>query len=168
MDDGRTEQFEPYQPETSYDWDYEDQAPKGGAPKILWGRVVAILVVLLGAFFIGRATGGSDGVPQERVDELRAENDQLQDQLEAALAEQEDQQNNNASPPPDDATESPPPDPSESEIYVVKPGDTLRGIAEEKYGDASLDDIIADANGIDDPTQISVGQELIIPPKPEE
>jgi LysM repeat protein len=166
MDDGRTEPFEPYQPETSYDWDYADEPPKGGAPKILWGRVVAILVVLLAAFFLGRATGGSDGVPQSRFDELQEDNDQLQQELQAALAQQENQQNE--SPAPTDETESPPPDPSKSEIYVVKPGDTLRGIAEEKYGDASLDDIIADANGIDDPTQISVGQELIIPPKPDE
>jgi nucleoid-associated protein YgaU len=165
MDDGRTEQFEPYQPETSYDWDYEDEPPKGGGPKILWGRVVAILVVLLAAFFIGRATAGPDGVPEERLDELRAANERLEEQLQAALAQQEEQ---DESPPPDDATESPPPDPSESEIYVVKDGDTLRGIAQEKYGDASLDDIIAEANGIDDPRQISVGQELIIPPKPDE
>ena len=166
MDDGRTEPFEPYQPETSYDWDYEEEPAKGGAPKILWGRVVAILVVLLAAFFIGRATAGSDGVPQERVDELQATNERLEQELEAALAQQ---QNQNETPPPDDATESPPPDDQAgSEIYVVKPGETLRGIAEDKYGDASLDDVIADANGIDDPTQISVGQELIIPPKPED
>jgi nucleoid-associated protein YgaU len=166
MDDGRTEPFEPYQPETSYDWDYEDEPAKGGAPKILWGRVVAIFVVLLAAFFIGRATAGSDGVPQERVDELQEANDRLQQELDAALAQQENERNE--SPPPDDATESPPPDDGESKIYVVKEGDTLRGIAEKEYGDASLDDVIADANGIEDPTQISVGQELIIPPKPEE
>lgn len=167
MDDGRTEPFEPYQPETSYDWDYEEQPPKGGAPKILWGRVIAIFVVLLAAFFIGRATAGSGGVPQERVDRLEADNERLQQELEAALTQAENQQNE--TPPPTDETETPPPDePSDSEIYVVKPGDTLRGIAEDQYGDASLDDIIADANGIDDPTQISVGQELIIPPKPEE
>jgi nucleoid-associated protein YgaU len=166
MDDGRTEPFEPYQPETSYDWDYEEQPPKAGAPKILWGRVIAIFVVLLAAFFIGRATGGSGGVPQERVDRLEADNERLQQELEAALAQQDNQENQ--SPPPTDETESPPPEQTDSEIYVVKPGDTLRGIAEDQYGDASLDDIIADANGIDDPTQISVGQELIIPPEPEE
>lgn len=165
MDDGRTEPFEPYQPESSYDWDYEDEPPKGGGPKILWGRVVAILVVLLAAFFIGRATGGSDGVPPERLEELRETNAQLEQQLAEARAQQEDEQNQS---PPPDATESPPPEQTESEIYVVKPGDTLRGIAEDQYGDASLDDIIAEANGIDDPTQISVGQELIIPPEPEE
>ncbi|HEY7875760.1 MAG TPA: LysM domain-containing protein [Actinomycetota bacterium] len=167
MDDGRTEQFEPYQPETSYDWDYEDEPPKGGAPKILWGRVVAILAVLLLAFFLGRATAGSGGISQDRFDELQDENTQLEQQLNQALAQQ---QNDDAtqSPPPDDATESPAPDGNgDSEIYVVKPGDTLRGIAEKFYGDASLDDVIADANGIDDPTQISVGQELIIPPEPD-
>jgi nucleoid-associated protein YgaU len=166
VDDGRTEPFEPYQPETSYEWDYEEQPPKSGAPKILWGRVIAIFVVLLAAFFIGRATGGSDGVPQSQVDQLEEDNDRLRQELQAALAQQDDQ--NDTTPAPEDATESPPPDPSESEIYVVKPGDTLRGIAEDKYGDAGLADLIAEQNGIDDPTSISVGQELIIPPKPEE
>lgn len=165
MDDGRTEPFEPYQPETSYDWDYEEEPTKRGAPKILWGRVVAVFVVLLLAFLLGRATVGSDGVSQDRFEALQAENRQLEQALTAAQAEPADQ---TESPPPDDATESPPPDNAGSEIYVVKPNDTLRGIAEKFYGDASLDDIIADANGIDDPTQISVGQELIIPPEPEE
>jgi LysM domain len=167
MDDGRTEPFEPYQPETSYDWDYEEEPTKGSAPKILWGRIVAILVVLLLAFLLGRATAGSDGISQDRFDALQDENTRLEQQLNAALAE--NQPDDTTSPaPPDDQTESPPPEDSDSEIYVVRPGDTLRGIAEKFYDDASLDDVIADANGIDDPTQISVGQELIIPPKPEE
>src|ERR671914_436439 len=147
MDDGRTEPFEPYQPETSYEWDYEEEPPKSGAPKILWGRVIAILVVFLAAFFIGRATGGSDGGSQERFEDLQATNAQLEQQLENALAEQNGQQDQ--SPPPDDATETPPPDEGESTIYVVKPGDTLRGIAEDQYGDPALDDLIAERNGID-------------------
>ena len=167
MDDGRTEQFEPYQPETSYDWDYEEEPPKRGAPKILWGRVIAVFVVLLLAFFLGRATAGSGGVSQDRFDALQDENRQLELALNEAQADNNQPDGQTQSPPPDDATESPPPDNSDSEIYVVKTGDTLRGIAEKFYDDASLDDVIADANGIDDPTQISVGQELIIPPKPE-
>jgi hypothetical protein len=166
MDDGRTEPFEPYQPETSYDWDYEEEPPKPGAPKILWGRLVAILVVIVLAFLLGRATAGSDGVSQERYDALQEQRDQIQDALDAALEQRAEQAEE--SPPPSEDSESPPPDNSDSEIYVVQEGDTLRGIAEKFYDDASLDDVIADANGIDDPTQISVGQELIIPPKPEE
>jgi type II secretory pathway pseudopilin PulG len=168
MDDGRTEQFEPYQPETSYDWDYEDEPPKGGAPKILWGRVVAIVVVLLLAFLLGRATAGSDGVSQDRFDALQDQNAQLEQQLETALNQQDQQDQQTESPAPDEETdESPPPNEGDSVVYTVKPGDTLRGIAEKYYDDASLDDVIADANGIEDPTQISVGQDLIIPPKPE-
>ena len=167
MDDGRTEPFEPYQPETSYDWDYEEAPPKRGAPKILWGRVVAVFVVLILAFFLGRATaGGSDGVPQDRFNALEDENRLLEQQLQAARADQGQQ---TETPPPADngEEETPPPDNAGSEIYVVKPGDTLRGIAEKFYGDASLDDVIADANGIDDPMQLSAGQELIIPPEPD-
>ena len=53
------------------------------------------------------------------------------------------------------------------EIYVVRPGDTLQGIAAKFYEDPTLDDVIARANGIDDPTLIHAGLELRIPPRPD-
>jgi len=46
------------------------------------------------------------------------------------------------------------------EIYMVKPGDTLSGIASRF--DVSLE-LLAKSNLIADPSRISVGQELIIP-----
>jgi nucleoid-associated protein YgaU len=49
----------------------------------------------------------------------------------------------------------------------VQAGDTLTTIAEDFYKDASLADFIAEANSITDATQLSVGAEIIIPPKPE-
>ena len=48
-------------------------------------------------------------------------------------------------------------------IYTVKPGDTLTTIAERFYQDAERADLIAAANNIDDPSEIEIGQELIIP-----
>jgi len=51
-------------------------------------------------------------------------------------------------------------------IYKVKSGDTLSGIAQRFYGDGSLFDLIAAANGIADPNSIPVGQTLTIPDLP--
>jgi hypothetical protein len=169
MDDGRTEPFEPYQPETSYDWDYEEEPPRGGTPKILWGRIVAIFAVLVFGFLIGRLTGGGDeGVSQEKYAAATKRVNTLEQQLAAALASNDNPPpDDTASPPADDATPTPTPPQGKTRTYIVEPGDTLRGIAEHFYDDASLDDFIAEANGITDATQLSVGAELTIPPKPE-
>jgi LysM repeat protein len=50
--------------------------------------------------------------------------------------------------------------------YTVAAGDTLSAIAQRFYGDATLFPIIAQANGIADADQISVGQQLVIPDRP--
>lgn len=47
--------------------------------------------------------------------------------------------------------------------YVVRRGDTLSGIAGQKYGDPALWRPIAEENGIDDPLSIEPGQVLTIP-----
>ena len=49
---------------------------------------------------------------------------------------------------------------TKEEIYLVKPGDSLSGIA-ARY-DVSMD-LIAKTNLISDPSRINVGQELVIP-----
>jgi nucleoid-associated protein YgaU len=54
--------------------------------------------------------------------------------------------------------------PDVAKTYVVKPRDTLLGIAAELYEDASLWRVIAQANGIDDPRVLTPGQILAIPP----
>jgi LysM repeat protein len=46
------------------------------------------------------------------------------------------------------------------ERYVVQPGDSLSSIA-AKFG--TTQEALQEANGIEDPNSISVGQELIIP-----
>jgi LysM repeat protein len=53
--------------------------------------------------------------------------------------------------------------------HTVVAGETLSGIAQQFYGDASLFPLIAAANGITDPDHIEVGQVLTIPdlPKPQ-
>lgn len=47
--------------------------------------------------------------------------------------------------------------------YVVRPGDTLQSVAQGAYGDASLWYVIAQANGLDSPDAMRVGQTLNIP-----
>lgn len=48
-------------------------------------------------------------------------------------------------------------------VHLVQPGDTLGAIAQRYLGDAGKWRIIADANGIDDPRTLRVGQALTIP-----
>lgn len=162
-----TEPLDPYEPDESLGWDDEPAAED--KPRILWGRVAVLGGMLILAFLLGRATK-SAGVPEseltasrEQVQELRAENQALEEEL--------------ASIP--DATVVPDTGDTETETgdetsetgvagktYVVEAGDTLTTIAQKFYDDPSLDDYLAEVNGISDPTQLSVGQELIIPDDP--
>lgn len=174
-----TETFEPYRPDSSYDLEYDDEPQPGGPGRVLWGRVAILGAALLIAFLIGRATGGGDGVPQSDYDEVVADKEALQDDvadLEQRLITAEQQ----ATAPPataspgtaaggeDEEATDPEGETEGGETYVVEAGDTLASIAADQYGDASLDDFLAEANGITDPESLAVGQELVIPPKPEE
>ena len=47
--------------------------------------------------------------------------------------------------------------------YVVRPGDTLAGIAGKVYGDKSKYRRIQEANNLKDARSIKVGQALVIP-----
>lgn len=51
-------------------------------------------------------------------------------------------------------------------IYVIKPGDTLRSIAEKYYGQANKERTIADLNFIEKTSSIKVGEEIIVAVKP--
>ena len=178
MGDRMTETFEPYRPDSSYDLDYDDEPQPGGPGRVLWGRVAILGAALLIAFLIGRATGGGDGVPQSDYDEVVADNKALEDDV-ANLEQQLIAAEQEPTPPPataspgtaaggeDEATD-PEGETEGGETYVVQSGDTLASIAADHYGDASLDDFLAEANGITDPESLAVGQELVIPPKPEE
>ena len=54
--------------------------------------------------------------------------------------------------------------PDHTKRRVVKQGDTLSWIAGKEYGNPAAWRIIADANRIDDPMNLTPGQELLIPP----
>ena len=158
MDD-RTETFDPQQPE-SYEWDYEEAGDR--PPRVLWGRVLALIVFLALAFWLGRSSApeSSDTELTRVQGELQDAQDEIDD-LEQQLAAEDE----NASPQP--TAESTPVTTGEEQTYVVKQGDTLRGIAIKFYGDPALASLIMEANGIEDAQSLSVGAELTIPPEPE-
>lgn len=165
MDQYRTQPFEP-EPDPAYDdWgDYEDPRPK-----ILWGRVAVLGGAMLIAFLLGRAMA-PDGIPQSRLTAAEGETDDLQSQVEQLSTELRQTRRQltalQNSPPP--AEEQPEPEPKESPtVYTVEPGDTLLGLAQEFYDDPDLSVLIAEANNMSPNAKLNVGDQLIIPPKPD-
>jgi nucleoid-associated protein YgaU len=145
------------------EWEPQDDDPD--RTRILWGRVVVLLLALGLAFFLGRTTG-SVGASPSRIDALEAELAQANqniDELEARLAEPETPPRPEPTPSPDTGGRGA--DQGRSRTYLVKPGDTLRDLAVRFYGDVDLARIIAEANGLDDTSQLRIGQELEIPPE---
>ena len=171
------EPYRPPEPDPTYEFDveyddYAEDAP-AGAPRVLWGRIAIFAGALLLAFLLGRASA-PEGVPAADLRQARAEARDARVEAEALRgeiavlqteAEALDEEKTNAA--EDEAAASEQPSEPENETYVVQAGDTLTTIAEDFYGDASLDDLIAAANPDVDPYALRVGQELIIPPKPE-
>jgi nucleoid-associated protein YgaU len=159
MDD-RTESFESLEPQ-SYEWDYEEAADR--PPRVLWGRIIALIVFMALAFWLGRSTA-----PKTDVSAQLAEANQRADQAESEIRDLEAQlaERPLAEATPQPTTESTPVTTVDGESYIVKSGDSLAAIALKFYGDASLADIIAEANNITDAQSIKPGDELIIPPEP--
>ena len=184
MADPLTEPFEPYQPEPAYDWEYDEEprTRKGSQmPNVLWGRVAILGAMILFAFLLGRMTKSS-GVP---ASELEAANDEVAAvQEDLARGQRSDRCAGDAGrrifrtqrlrptrpkTPRQRTTPKTPRRPTRrpKRRTSIKSGETLSILAERFYGDASLSDFLAEANGIEDPTAISPGQEIIIPEKPE-
>jgi nucleoid-associated protein YgaU len=159
--DKETTPFQSTEPDPDEGW-YEDEPGPGG--RVLWGRIIALLVALLVAFLVGRATaGGGSSISASQY--AKVKRDLAIARAKAAQADQTSQagQTTPASPSPSASATT---TAAAGTTYVVKSGDTLRGIAEKFYGDASLVDLIAQANNITDPTLVHQGTELTIPPKP--
>jgi len=165
-----TETFKPYEPDDSgYDaYDDYDDYPGRRRSNVLWGRVIALVVTLALAFWVGRVTAG--GTDEDRLDELRAELTQAQDENEQLSSDlqtaREEAAAAEATPTPD-ATDDEGTDPvgeEEGPTYTVERGDTLRLIAQRLCGDPEVADQIEELNGITDATQLSVGETLTLPP----
>jgi hypothetical protein len=144
-----TEPFETYDEQTDYDWDY-DAEDRGPRPKILWGRVISLVIFVLIGFLIGRWSN-SGGPSQAAFDDLTAENtrletvnDDLQRDLtetEAALDNQQNSGGNNTGGADEpDTTDEEEGDGSsaaedlEPDVATVQSGDTLNEIIEAHYG----------------------------------
>ncbi len=69
-------------------------------------------------------------------------------------------------PQPEPVVEEPVVEEPQPRTYTVQSGDTLSGVAQEMYGDASRYMDIAEASGVQDPDVIREGQQLTVPPSP--
>ena len=179
-----TESLDPYEPpESDYEWDYDEEPARRDAPKVLWGRIVILAAGIVLAFLIGRMTAGG-GIPAS--DLARAERQAEDARAEAAAAEQRaedlqaqlDAAQQNADTGTDAGTDTGTDTGTDEdadttapegdvETHVVAPGETLTTISEEYYDDTGYADYIAEYNGIADPSLVSAGTELQIPPEPE-
>ena len=157
----------PYEPppeeEGLYEWETEEE---GTGPKVLWGRVIAIVVGLVLVFFAGRITAGTGGeVDDTQLDSLRQENAALQDDVAQLRAELEAAQ----ATPTTEPTTSPggEEDTGEAatESYEVQAGDSFQLIAESQYGDLGLAECIAEANEMTLESVIVPGDVLELPPE---
>lgn len=170
---------------------FEDEPYHG--TQILWGRVVVLLLALALAFWLGTTFGG-DASARSRLADQRAEITRLESEI-AALEAQVAAVDAGGSPPEDEVaasepsggdgddgdgdedgdggqdsagTESEPADDTDSggNEYVIQSGDSLASIAQEVYGDPTLWRQIAQANDLNEPYALTVGDTLDIPEQP--
>jgi LysM repeat protein len=176
MREQSTYSFESSDPPEPAEWNVEEEATH---TRILWARIAALVATLLLAFGAGFFLAPRES-SDSRVGSLEAELAQAQqnsDELEARLAESETQLDRTqarlerlqaqAAAEPEPAQSPAPSEKERIKSYTVQPGDTLQGIAVDFYGDVDYDDFLAEYNGVADTTELPVGFDLEIPPKPE-
>lgn len=157
--DKETAPFQSTQPGLDDEWEFETE-PR---VRILWGRLIALAVALVIAFLVGRATaGGGRGISAAQYSKVKSDLAAARAELAARSPAPTTTPSVSSSPSPS-ASSTPG---AQGTTYIVKPGDTLRGIAVKFYGDVTLVNLIVQANHISDPTLVHQGTKLIIPPKP--
>ncbi|MGH2709526.1 MAG: LysM peptidoglycan-binding domain-containing protein [Actinomycetota bacterium] len=127
-------------------------------------------VALLLAFLFGRATapGGASSEDLSQTERKLASARAEVERLEAKLRAAREQPGAPApSAAPGSASEVSPAPGQAGGVYVVKAGDTLWSIAKKLYGDASLGAFLAQANNLPNGDDLTIGQKLTIPPKPQ-
>src|ERR687892_1123770 len=99
----RTEPLAPYEPEPdpSYEWDYEDE--RSSRPKVLWGRIVILAIVVILAYLLGRSTA-PEGIPETRLEQARAESAQLEQENQDLAGQVEELEAARESPAPTTTT----------------------------------------------------------------
>ena len=173
-------------------------AAKRGRTRLLWGRVGTLALGVGLVFLAGRCSVDRGVDPaaltaaQERIAQLEQENLNLREAQAAqaaggidtpppadqaapdpaagpadALEQGREPEAQQPGEPPSAAQDEPPAAPDGGQTYTVQAGDTLESIAREFYGDGSLYTLIAEANTVD-PSALEPGQELRIPPAPQD
>ena len=185
-----TEPLDTYEDQGDYDWDYDEVEDRGPRPKVLWGRVISLVVFMLIAFFIGRASKGG-GVDQATYDAAVAENQELETQVTNLEQEADDLQalidnsqtnNNNTGGNGGEDDESDPAsadDTLDPKVHTVQSGETLSKIIKNEYGcivavsggnEVDLTENVTDTNTADDPdfdpALLAAGQDILLPPLP--
>jgi len=172
--------------------DFTDEPYRG--TQILWGRVIVLLLALALAFWLGTTFGG-DTSAQGQIEDQRAEIARLESQVAALEAEVaavdaggeagDDARDPRPTEPEEDEQDGGDEegggdeDAAEDETgttrtnaegdtteYVVQSGDSLAAIAQEVYGDPTLWREIAQANDLEEPYSLTVGDTLDIPEQP--
>lgn len=168
--------FESSSPPDSEELDVEEEAAD---TRILWVRIAALVAILVAAGIAGfllaprESSDARVGVLEAELAQSEENSQQLEAQLADArqrLADAQAQIEELEAAATPDATATETPGPAEEEqirTYTVQPGDTLQEIAVDYYGDVDYDDFLAEFNGIADTTELPVGFELEIPPKPD-
>jgi nucleoid-associated protein YgaU len=158
----RTEPLAPYEPEPepSYEWDYEDE--RSSRPKVLWGRIVILVIVLILAYLLGRSTA-PEGISDTTLEQARAESAQLEEENQSLANQVEELEAAQESPGPTTTTAAGGTGETGAETYTVRRGDTLTSIAQAVCEDPSLDNAIGELNDISDPEQLPVGSDIQIP-----
>jgi hypothetical protein len=183
-----TEPYETYDDQSDYDWDYDAPEDRGPRPRVLWGRVISLVVFVLIAFFLGRLSVSDDGITQNDLGALESENTTLETQNDELLQENRQLQTaidnlETGETDTEGETEEDPGTEGEAseqptETVVVQPGDALSAIVDDAYGctiavdaegnETDLVDFVADAQEAGfERNRLAAGQDIIIPAIPE-
>lgn len=156
------------------DYEYDDYEPYEG--RVLWGRIgvyagtLVLAFVLGGCIFGGGASQSDLEFAMAEVEGLQSENTRLEEELTQA-------QSQNVQRPTVDGTPGAEPSPGATEgleggsgvsNYTVEAGDTLFTIAQQEYGDGEQFELIAEANNLTSDSPLTIGQDLVIPPLPDD
>lgn len=164
MSDRTTESLRRYEDDDSYEEGWDEGADLSA--NVVWGRVATLVFFLLLAFLAGRATA-PNGVSAGELRLARQEAAEARAEVASLEAQLEQERQLQAAVAPEAEEPAAPEEEEQARTYVVDRGDTLRAIAQKLYDDPALAGCVATANGIDDPKQLTPGQELVLPPEQE-
>lgn len=158
------------------DYDDDDYEKSGGGVEFslkvvaLTILLVIVLLVMTALFINNRSLSRELAEEKTKYDDMLNEYNQKVEQLNVKISELTEPETVAAGAAVSDPNVSEPTSEAQSAAgsdgqtkYVVQPGDTLYKIAANELGDQTKYDLIQKANNMGSSTNLSVGQELIIP-----